>query len=301
MKCLGIDTSNYTTSVCVFDGKNIDSKRRIIPVKKGSRGIRQSEGVFEHVRALPALYNELDVSEIGAVGVSVKPRNTEGSYMPVFLAGKSSAEVIAKTAGIPLYTFSHQDGHIAAGILSAKAKKLLDGEFLVLHISGGTTEILNCRFNGYNFDAEIIGGTLDISAGQLIDRAGVYMGTEFPAGSKVEKLAASAKKHLKLSVSVKGSYINFSGAENQMRSMLEKESREDVSYAVLASVRDALIKALKNTKKERLLVVGGVAANGIIRSGISESLDEEVYFASPELSSDNAAGIACLAYMNRIK
>ncbi|MCD8390452.1 MAG: DNA-binding protein [Firmicutes bacterium] len=303
MKSIGIDTSNYTTSVCAYNGAEISDKRRIIPVKRGERGIRQSEGVFEHVRALPRLYAELDAAGVGAVGVSARPRNADGSYMPVFLAGKGYAEVIAKTAGVPLYEFSHQDGHIAAGILSGKCDCLLEGDFAALHISGGTTEFLKCRYNGYNFDVEIIGGTKDISAGQLIDRVGVYMGTEFPAGRAVEALAEQSEKKLKLPVSVNGGYINFSGLENKARFLLETESKAVVSRAVLDAVGESLIKAAKSIfnkiESKRLLAVGGVASNKIIRGALSANLNADVYFASPEMSSDNAAGIAYLAYMQK--
>lgn len=302
---LGFDTSNYTTSVCVYDGEKIISKRSIIPVKQGERGIRQSEGVFEHMRTLPKLYEELDIHNISAVGASVKPRNAEGSYMPVFLAGEGFAQIAAKTAGVPFYRFSHQDGHIAAGILSGGCRELLTGDFLTVHISGGTTEILRCGYNSFNFDAEIIGGTRDISAGQLIDRAGVYMNMQFPAGKYIEESAKNHEKTLKMPVSVTDTWMNFSGTENTVMAYLKTENESDVSFAVLCAVARTLVRALnaavKATGINRALIVGGVASNEYIRSQLQENFAGTAYFASRELSSDNAAGIAYLTYLNHRK
>ena len=92
----GIDTSNYTTSVAVFDGEHIIQNKKLLTVKKGERGLRQSDALFQHTVNLPVLISKLK-SEIGdadieAFGVSNRPRNIEGSYMPCFLAGESAAE-----------------------------------------------------------------------------------------------------------------------------------------------------------------------------------------------------------------
>ncbi len=302
MMYLGIDTSNYTTSVCTYDGDIIDSRTRLIPVKEGERGIRQSDGVFEHLKALPNLYDELLVKDICAVGVSARPRNVKDSYMPVFLVGEGYARVIAKTLNVPLYTFSHQDGHIAAGILSGDNKELFNGEFLSVHISGGTTEILKCEYKKPGFSIDIIGGTRDISAGQLIDRAGVYMGFKFPSGKELETFAKKSTKELKMPVSTDGSWMNFSGTENKVKGYLETESKADISRAVLLAVAKTLVKTINSAISEygikRVLIVGGVASNELIREMLKAQLFGEVFFAEPRYSTDNALGIAYLTYIN---
>lgn len=300
---IGIDTSNYTDSVAAVYGEAVISERRLLPVKEGERGIRQSDGVFHHMKLLPELFSELagkiDIKKVAAVGVSTRPRNAEGSYMPVFLAGEGYARVISDALGVPLYRFSHQDGHIMAGIYSCGAEELLSGEFLSVHLSGGTTEILKSRFIGNGFSHEIIGGTRDISAGQFIDRIGVRLGLRFPAGKALEELSQNAKKEVKLPVSTDGAYMNFSGIETKAARIAAECDNSELALGVLTAVKNTLVKALNSavslTGIERILAVGGVASNGLIRKGFKRELNGQVFFASPELSTDNAVGIAKLA------
>lgn len=300
---LGIDTSNYTTSVAAISGNDVISKRQLLPVKAGERGIRQSDGVFQHMKLLPELFSELskeaDMKKIAAVGVSTRPRNVEGSYMPVFLAGEGYARVISDTLKVPLYRFSHQDGHVMAGIYSCGTDELLSGDFLSVHLSGGTTEILKSRFTGGGFSHEIIGGTRDISAGQFIDRIGVKTGLQFPAGKALEELSKSAEKPIKLPISTDGAYMNFSGVETKASRMAENCDRAELALGVLTAVKNTLVKslnsAISDTGIKRILIVGGVASNGLIREGLRNELNGEVFFASTELSTDNAVGIAGLA------
>lgn len=302
MVTLGIDTSNYTTSAAIYGNDEFRMCRKILDVKMGMRGIRQSEGVFIHNRELPIMLEKLlcDTEKPSAVGVSTRPRSVDGSYMPVFTVGHGYARAVAAALKVPIYEFSHQDGHIMAGIYSAKCFDLLERPFISVHLSGGTTEILSSRFNGYNFNNEIIGGTLDISAGQLIDRVGVAMGLKFPCGKELENLAQKADRSIKLPFSVKGSYMNLSGVETKLLRMTDGLDPV-IANTVLEYIRDVLIKALNNavtdTGLDSILIAGGVASNSILRKGITEQVNANTYFASKELSTDNAAGIANLAYL----
>lgn len=300
MTWLGIDTSNYTTSLAVVSEEGIVQKRRLLRVPEGARGLRQSSALFEHIKNLPQLWKELlsetDPSKIYAVGVSDRPRNAEGSYMPVFLAGELAAEMISGALKKPLYRFSHQDGHIMAGIYTGGFFELLKKRFISVHLSGGTTEILLTRYNGHGFDNEIIGGTKDISAGQLIDRVGVKLGLSFPCGRALEELAAD--RGVKLPVSVSGAYMNFSGAETRAYQLAESAEPAGLAHGVLEAVGRTLYKALKYAAveyaAEDVLIVGGVASNKIIREMLG-SLGVRLYFAEPQYSTDNAVGIAALA------
>ena len=307
MSTLGFDTSNYTTSVAFTDGRTDKSVRQILSVKEGERGIRQSDGVFQHMKLLPELFEKLnaDMKDVTAIGVSTRPRTVEGSYMPVFLAGYGYARVAAKTLGVPLYEFSHQDGPIMAGIYSCGAFELLHKPFLSVHLSGGTTEILRSEYKGMNFTNKILGGTKDISAGQFIDRVGVRVGMKFPAGKELEQLALTAEKAEKLPVSVDGTMVSFSGVETKTIQIENKTDRESLALGVLECVRDTLTRAINNAVMETgihdILIVGGVASNGIIRKGFSENLDGTAYFATPEYSTDNAVGIAYLAHLAHLQ
>ena len=104
------------------DGREvINTASRLLPVEKGHLGLRQSEAVFHHTRALPEIIGEAvkDGAKIDAVAVSSRPRDVEGSYMPCFLAGLSTAKSIGAVCGVPVYEFSHQSGHIAAAAYGA--------------------------------------------------------------------------------------------------------------------------------------------------------------------------------------
>lgn len=305
MSALGFDTSNYTASAAWTDGQTDKSERQLLEVKKGERGIRQSEGVFQHVKLMPEIFERLaahiDIKKVDAVGVSTRPRNAEGSYMPVFLAGEGYARMVSAALGVPLYKFSHQDGHVMAGIYSIGAFELLEGDFLSVHLSGGTTEILKSRYAENRFAHEIIGGTKDISAGQFIDRVGVKIGLKFPAGKELEQLALSAKEAEKLPVSADGAYMNFSGVETKASRMALSCEREALALGVIENVRDTLSKTINYAIDEynihRVLIVGGVASNVIIRDGLAKKLDADVYFAKKEYSADNAVGTAYLAHL----
>lgn len=291
---LGIDTSNYTTSIGVSGDCTINL-RQIIDIKEGMRGIRQSDGVFVHLKTLPQLFDtlEIDMKDVRAIGVSVRPRNQHGSYMPVFTAGQSFAKVIAKSLDIPLYEFSHQDGHIMAGILSGGYEELMRGEFCAVHLSGGTTEILKCCYNGTGFDIQIIGGTLDIAAGQLIDRLGVGMGMKFPCGKEIDALSLKNGGQIRLKTSVRDGYFNLSGLENKLAQMTEEPCVK--AKSALLAVGESIARAVNFQNAERVLFVGGVASSEFLREYFKNNINAKVYFAQGGLSSDNAVGIAKLA------
>ncbi len=302
---VGFDTSNYTTSVAVCDGEGriIANLKTPLPVDAGERGLRQSEAVFEHVRNLPSLIKRLgealeDYAPL-AVGVSVTPRDAEGSYMPCFLSGKSAAYSFAVGASAPVYEFSHQSGHVMAALYSADKVELLESErFLAFHVSGGTTEALLVNPCGVGFSVELAGETDDINAGQAIDRVGVSMGLSFPCGAELEGLAtAYTGKIYSHGVCVRDGRCSLSGVEN-IAARLYAESGD--RSAVAAFVFDFIGKTLRCMRDDILerhgdmpvIFAGGVMSNRLMRERLSEGA--EVYFSEPEFSADNAAGIALL-------
>ena len=324
MICLGFDTSNYTTSVAAFDGAAGDNVSRLLSVKAGELGLRQSEALFSHVKRLPELsdrlFAHLDPSRIRAVGVSTRPRAVEGSYMPCFLAGESQARVLAAALHVPVFTFSHQQGHIAAVLWSAGRLDLLGSEFLAWHLSGGTTELLHVRTTpAGEIDCEKIGGTTDISAGQLIDRTGQLLGLDFPAGKTLDALAEQGMEirdqesgfkdpssaaalsdapwdKLFFRVKVDGTSFSLSGVQNQVEAFRKKGATEaETAYFALRSVVEAVKKATKNARKERNLPVlfsGGVASNSMLRRMMPGAI-----FGAPQYSTDNAMGVAVLTWL----
>lgn len=308
---IGIDTSCYTTSLAVFDlaGRLLCEKRRLLQVRAGECGLRQSEALFCHVKQLPELMEELTAeltAEAGplrprAVCVSTRPRPVSGSYMPVFLAGQGLARSLAAAWGVPLYETSHQEGHLAAALWSAGLA--WQEPFLALHLSGGTGEILAVAPRPAGFEAKTVGDT-DLPPGQFVDRVGVALGLPFPAGPALEKLASAAvRRDFRLSGSVKGTHISFSGPEAAaQRAVKRGVEPAQIAAAVLDNIAKSLTKAIQaargQTGYSRVLLMGGVAANQRIREKLQPL---QVSFAKAEHSGDNACGVALigLAAWNR--
>lgn len=299
MNVLGIDTSNYTTSVALVTDEGFRHERLILEVASGERGLRQSSALFLHTKNLPVLMEKLaPTGRIDAVAYSDRPRDEEGSYMPCFLAGEAVARSVAASLGVPALRFSHQAGHIMAAATTCKNPEIARSPFLCFHVSGGTTELVFAEPSEENgFDVKIVGGTADISAGQLIDRTGVLLGLKFPCGSELEKLAGKAAKQ-KVKISAKDAFCNYSGAENNTVKMLRngKSTEETARYALdfcSASLISSVRAARKNCKNLPVLFAGGVMRDMIIRRELENEL-ENIFFGSVELSSDNAVGTAWL-------
>lgn len=308
---LGIDTSCYTTSIAILDesGCLLADKRRLLQVKDNGIGLSQSEMVFQHMRFLPEVFTQafsgIDDPQIIKIGVSSCPRQLPDSYMPAFLTGAGYAQVLATAMQIPLYKISHQENHILAGLWSAAGPT--DENFLALHISGGTTDLLHVNFRQHNvMYLQQLGTGIDINAGQLIDRIGVAMGIKFPAGPGLEILAKSANgQEISLPISVKEMNISFSGPFSHAMRLLNK----NVDHAQLAlgvqnciakSILKIIVRAIEVTSSNSLLIVGGVASNQYIRNYLSENLSGKVgiFFPKSEYSSDNSVGAAYNALLH---
>ena len=309
---VGIDTSNYTTSaaICTKDGEIVANLKLPLPVKAGECGLRQSDAVFAHVKNLPTLMQSLAKELTGfepvAVGVSATPRPLEGSYMPCFLSGIAAAQSFAAAAHIPLLRSSHQEGHIMAAAYSAGAMHLLDDErFAAFHVSGGTTEVLLATPHPRGFDIKLFSATADINAGQAIDRIGVMLGLDFPCGKELEKLAEkNTKKIPKSRISVKDGYCNLSGLEN-MAAKLWQESGDAALVAAftLQFIGDTLVAMTEELDARipslPIVYAGGVMSNRYLQARLAER--KNTYFAEPQFSADNAAGIALLCRKQFLK
>ena len=301
MPVLGLDTSNYTTSAAVFDGQDGLNASRLLTVKEGELGLRHSAALFQHVQRLPGQVEKLAQSgllrDIRAVGASTRPRAVEGSYMPCFLAGTSQGQSMAHLLGVPFFAVSHQQGHLAAAAWSAGHLELMDRPFLAWHLSGGTTELLRVWPDGVNVQAEILGGTSDISAGQLIDRAGVMLGLQFPAGKALDQLYDSESDCKTYPVKLNGLTFSLSGMENKVRQFHEKgASAGEVARFVLDLVADVVLRTTQAAQKEYpglpVLCSGGVASNRRLRQVMESGCG--ALFSQPQYSTDNAMGVAIL-------
>ena len=300
---LGIDTSCYTTSAALVsvEGELLGSARRLLTVGEGERGLQQSQGLCQHVKNLPDMIGQVmqGAPQICAVCASVRPRPAEESYMPVFRAGESQARAAAALLRVPFYPVSHQEGHVRAAMVDAGIDA--GRPCLALHLSGGTTEILLAAQGRLT----LLGGSLDLHAGQLVDRTGVRMGLGFPAGPALEKLAMQAAPQGLLGVSIKGTSCNLAGAENKIERWLAQGelSREQIAAEVFDFLCRTIERMIENaceaTGARQALLAGGVASSTLLRSMLNvrakkRRLNCRLHYAHPELSGDNAVGVALL-------
>lgn len=307
---IGIDTSAYTTSIAVIDNENniVLDLRKVLDVKKGLRGLRQQEAVFQHINNLPLLIEkmvmEIDITKVDTIACSNKPRSGQDSYMPVFVVGKGQAFILSKILGTKYREYSHQEGHIGAGIMGSQLKDC--DKFLSLHISGGTTELLLVSNRKNQMSIDIIGGTLDLSLGQLIDRIGVELGLPFPCGMEMDKISQRGNVlNLNIPISLKDkTWFNISGLENYFKNLLKNTSYtiEDILATLFNTISILLYNIIINSyieyKLDNILITGGVSANEYIRCFLYNALSDNnirPYFAKIPLSTDNGVGIAYLA------
>ena len=344
---LGIDTSCYTTSVALMDeaGQLLGEARQILSVKPGRCGLQQSEMVFQHTRNLPRLMEEAvgqvlgsvktgDGStangvaveedgtanasglaglasagyELAAIGVSGYPRPLENSYMPAFLAGLSVARSLAAVTGARLEIISHQENHLEAGLWSAGGPAV--DRFLLLHASGGTTDVLLAELQPKGrYRITEVGGSLDLHAGQFVDRIGVALGLQFPTGPALEALAkqalerstfvdtdanavaceavsepsiasgseASAVPMVELPVSVRKLQVSLSGpCTAALRKLQAGANSAALALGVEHALAETFARVLRNGAQEYrvgdVLLVGGVGSNKYIRQHVEMKL-----------------------------
>ncbi len=307
MRTIGIDTSNYTTSIAWYDGTTGENCSKPLPVGKGQLGLRQSDAVFAHIKSLPELsgrlFSDFHKGEIGAVAVSTRPRAVEGSYMPCFLVGYAHGKLLADALEVPLIEVSHQQGHIAAALWSAGRLDLMDAPYLAWHLSGGTTELLLVKPEGKNVFCEKIGGTTDISAGQLIDRTGQLLDLPFPSGKHLDKLCAGASMREVFPVKCRDGSFSLSGVQNKVMEFYSRvgSPEETAAYAlrcVSGAVAKATAQALEKHPGLPIVFSGGVACNSMLRSVMAPF---NPVFAQPQYSTDNAMGVAVLAYRSEVQ
>lgn len=307
MAYLGFDTSNYTTSVALYfpDENRIIHRKKLLPVKEGEKGLRQSDAVFHHTVQLSeiteSLFDEVK-PEIDGVGASAFPRMAEGSYMPCFLVGLNTAKILSSSLSKNVKITSHQNGHIVAALFSADSLRLLKERFIAFHISGGTTEALLVEPDDDEvIKCTLIASSLDLKAGQAIDRAGVMMGLRFPCGAEMDILSRESDRDFgRIKVYSKGNDISLSGLENKCRKMFDDgEIKADISkfcfHYICSALETMTDKTLEEYGNLPILYSGGVMSNSLIKERLTKKYGG--LFATPEFSSDNAAGVAILTYL----
>lgn len=314
---LGIDTSNYKTSIAIVDknGETLLERSVFLDIPLGEKGLRQSDAFFKHSNLLPCLieevFNAFHPSDISCIGVSSKPRNVEGSYMPCFLAGVNTGKILASALKTPIYEFSHQEGHAAAILEEPSQSHFNIKKCLLFHLSGGTTEFLTCNQTFAGYDMTIIGGTKDISIGQLIDRIGVLLDLPFPAGKFLDDIAYNDDESLnnnfplKFNINFLDGYFNLSGIETRIKRIIQNADtieKKIIITLMFDSISKLLYKSTIYLSEQYgikdIVMVGGVAASKYLRKALMSlhnNTNINIIWGSSTLSGDNAVGVARLA------
>ncbi|MPM81864.1 tRNA N6-adenosine threonylcarbamoyltransferase [bioreactor metagenome] len=310
---LGFDTSCYTTSIAAISlNKEIVLNEKIIlKVKKDNKGLRQSEAVFQHINnmgELSQIINEkLKSYNIVGICVSTKPRPVDNSYMPVFSVGYNFAKLLSSINNCPFYETTHQENHIEASLFKSNLEN--KDKFLAVHMSGGTTEILLVEKKDANYKIEIVGGSLDVSFGQLVDRLGVKLNYNFPCGKYIDENALKHSEKIKsgLKTSVRQGYMNLSGIENQINKIIHDYNEEYLSKILLDTLVRSMYKSLtyicEKYELKEVVFGGGVSASEYIKKELSEKLSRKnvkAYFTNQEYATDNGVGCAIIG-LNQMK
>ncbi|MEG0693506.1 MAG: peptidase M22, partial [Oscillospiraceae bacterium] len=188
--------------------------------------------------------------------------------------------------------------HIVAALHSTNQMQLLQEDFYAFHVSGGTTECLLVKPCEALFEVELIAKTLDLNAGQLIDRIGVMLGLDFPCGKALDELSFGCHDKFQIKPSFKGLDCHLSGVQNQCEE-LKKQAKPDAyiaRYAIeyVKAVIDKMTHGVLQTYgKKPLLYAGGVMSNRVIKEHITKKYGG--FFAEPQFSTDNASGVAIIA------
>ena len=175
---------------------------------------------------------------------------------------------------------------------------LMDKPHLAWHLSGGTTEVLLVEPEGRNVKCTCIGGTTDISAGQLIDRTGQLLSLPFPAGKHLDALSKESSGGDYFKVKCRDFSFSLSGVQNQVQQYhVKRGNAADTAAFALRSVCGAVLNATNNACKAYpgmdVVFSGGVASNSMLRT-MAEGMN--CVFCEPRYSTDNALGVAVLAY-----
>jgi N6-L-threonylcarbamoyladenine synthase len=212
------------------------------------------------------------------------------------MVGYSHARLLSDSLGVPLVEVSHQQGHVAASLWSAGHMELMDQPHLAWHLSGGTTELLLVEPEGKNVRCTRIGGTTDISAGQLIDRTAQLLDLPFPGGKHLDALSKEAQGKEVFKVKCQDYSFSLSGVQNKVQQFhaAHGSAAETAAYAlrcVCFAVSKATEQAMKAYPGYKVVFSGGVASNSMLREYV-KPLDP--IFSPPQYATDNAMGVAVL-------
>lgn len=309
---LGIESSCDETAAAVVRGgrevlSNIIASQ--IEIHKRFGGVVPEVASRNHTLTLPGIIDEaLNKANIKAEQLDAVAVTYGAGLVGALLVGVSSAKAFAYAINKPLIAVNHIEAHIAANYIS---EPKLEPPFAALVASGGHTLLLDIsEYNKY----ERLGGTLDDALGEAFDKVARILGLPYPGGPNVERMAKDGEPKIQFYKHPKGVRpdlaVSYSGLKtavvNYVHTLKQKGEEIPVADICASFTREAvdlLVKttseAVRRTGRDRLVLAGGVASNGYLRT----ALDNEgkangfaVSYPPPVLCTDNAAMVAARAY-----
>ena len=290
MIVLGIEGTAHTVGASLLDRERIySSVSRTFKPEKG--GINPREAAEFHFNNISTVISEaIEKSGIHEKQIELVAFSRGPGLPPSLKITATAARAMAIRLNVPIVGVNHPLGHVEIGRRETGAV-----DPVMLYVSGGNTQIIAHK-NGYY---RVFGETLDIGIGNMLDKLARYMGFPFPGGPKIEELALSGKKLLKMPYSVKGMDTAFSGMyTNAINYIRSGETSEDVSYSVqehaFSMLVETLERAIFTTGKKSILLAGGVARNRNLRNKIelmARDAGIPVFETPDEYCMDNGAMI----------
>jgi N6-L-threonylcarbamoyladenine synthase len=298
MKILGIESTAHTFSAAIIENKKILSQEK--STIKLKQGLIPRELFNHHIKVAPTIIKKtikkagINLKELNAIAFSQGPGI--GNALKV---GAISARTLALKLRKPCIPVNHCIAHIVIGEMTTKVK-----DPVIVFVSGANTQIIIKEKNNY----KILGETLDIGLGNLLDCFGRTINIGFPAGPKLDKAYFKGKKLVELPYTVKGMDLTFSGLLTAAQEKLKKEKKNDVIYSLLETAFSMLTevteRALAHTNKNEVLLVGGVASSNALRKKMKEMCNArkaKLFIPKKEYCGDNAAMIALTALLKMKK
>jgi N6-L-threonylcarbamoyladenine synthase len=240
---------------------------------------------------------ECTLNDIDAIAYTQGP-----GLSGALLVGSSIACALAYTLDVPTIGVHHLEGHLLSPLLSDPAPEF---PFVALLVSGGHTQLM--RVDGVGRYA-LLGESVDDAAGEAFDKSAKLLGLDYPGGALLAKLAQSGTPgRFKLPRPMLHSgnlNFSFSGLKTAVLTLaqqhdLDDQTRADIAHAAQEAIVDILaskaLSALKQTGLDQLVVAGGVGANQLLRSRLSEAVQKhgsKVFYPDLEFCTDNGAMIA---------
>lgn len=304
---LGLESScDETAAAVVRDGTTILSNviYSQIELHREYAGVVPEIASRAHLEKInPLIERALDDAGIGFGDISYVAVTSRPGLVGSLLIALQSAKAISFVRGIPLVTVNHLEAHLYAPFLEGNDHSF---PFIGLLVSGGNTALYEIRGVG---DLVLIGRTEDDAAGEAFDKVAKFMGLGYPGGPIIERLAAGAtgKKILfpKILPDDRGFRFSYSGIKTAVINYVKEHpeaAAEDVVHGFQERALEVLIRRVFAAARERginrIVVAGGVAANGRLRALLAGNKrdNEEILIPAPLLCTDNAAMVAGIGY-----